>query len=474
MTIKYMWKSISILIILIIVELVCQASAASQSYLPRADLIKGSGPEVYVLENGTRHWIPDIETFNEFRFKWENIKTYADTIINNYPQDDDWSRWDDYPEGSLLKGSGPSVYLIELGKRRWIPSPAIFNGNNFGWKYILEIDDDDLDDYDLGANLTLNESNRYPETVITSGPDEGEVLEMGDVEFRYSGTNPLGLVSDLSFETYLRGYDNQWRNQGSNYIEDYDLSDESGRNYIFYVRAKNKQGYYDPTPASRSFQLGVSPYYKKVEIDELKYEEDDFKNDYIVLSNESDQIINVTGWTIQTKLASLDIPQAVKKLKSPFTSASNVDINLAPDDQLIISIGLSPIGKNFLANKCTGYLDQDSFTPSLDNNCPYIDSSEYSEFNAYCRDFIDDLNRCELPNYVGNVDIGGDSQCTSFINQKLNYDYCYSNYYQDPDFYEDEWRVFLGRTSRDIFSNVSDTIILYDQNGLKVDEYYYD
>jgi len=42
------------------------------------------------------------------------------------------------------------VYLIELGKKRWIPSPSVFINNNFGWKYILEIDDDDLDDYDLG------------------------------------------------------------------------------------------------------------------------------------------------------------------------------------------------------------------------------------------------------------------------------------------------------------------------------------
>ena len=467
-----MWKRIFILIILIIVGIVF--NSVVYAYLPKADLIKGSGPEVYILENGTKHWIPTIEVFNEFRFKWENIKVFSDLVIENYPQDDDWRKYDDYPDGSLLKGSGPEVYLIELGKKRWIPSPAVFNKNNFGWKYILKIDDDDLDDYDLGDNVVFNEPNRYPETIIVSGPEQGESIQTGEVEFRYSGINPLGPISDLSFETYLKGYDDDWSSSGSNYVEEYNLSDYSNRSYTFYVRAKNKQGYYDSTPAIRSFQLGVSPYYKKVEIDKVEYDEEDFKDDYIVLSNESDEVIDVTGWTIQTKNNSLKIIQAVKRLKAPFTSATNINIKLNPDDKLVISTGNSPIGANFLTNKCTGYLDQDNFNPSLDNDYPYLDDSDYSYLNEYCRDFIDDLNRCELPDYAGNNEVGSNSECTSFLNERLNYNYCYSEYNQDPDFYNNEWRMFLNRTSNDVFSNVSDTVILYDENGLKVDEYFYD
>ena len=466
-----MWKKIFVLIILIFIGFFFEASA---SYLPKFDLVKGSGPEVYVLENGTKYWVPSIDVFNRFNFKWGNIKTYSDMVIQNYPQSDNWNTYDNYPNGSLVKGSGPEVYLIEQGKRRWIPSPTIFLGNDFGWKYILDINDNDLDNYDLGDDLTLNEPERYPDTLITSGPEEGEVLQTGDMEFRYSGTNPLGSTSDLTFETYLIGYDTSWRNQYSNYTKTYDLSDEPDKNYVFYVRSKNKEGYYDPTPASRSFQLGVSSYYQKVEIKSLKYAESDFKDDYIILDNTSDQNIDVTGWTVQTKLTSFNISQAVIKLEVPYSSANNSNINLAPNEELIISSGLSPIGVNFLTNKCTGYLDQGDFSPSLNNSCPFIDDSEYSGFNKYCRDFIDNLSTCELPDYSGNMDVGGDSQCTSFINEKLNYSYCYSTYKQDPDFCKDEWRIFLNNTSRDIFSNVSDTIILYDQNKLKVDEYYYD
>jgi len=466
-----MWKKIFVLIILILIGLSFEALAA---YLPKADLIKGSGPQVYVLENGVKYWIPDIETFNYLNFKWENIKTYSDATIQNYPQGDNWSKYDDHPEGSLLKGSGPEVYLIELGKRRWIPSPAVFFGNNFGWKYILNLDDDDLDDYDLGENLTLSESNHYPETTISSGPSQGEVVESGTIEFRYAGTNPLGQSDELHFETYLSGYDDDWDRQGSDYTHDYDVEDLGSSSFTFYVRAKNEQGYYDPSPASRSFSVGVSPYYHEVEFYKVDYDENDFKDEYIILRNQSDEAINMTGWTVQTKLASLDIGQATKKLSYPYTYSNQVDIELKEDDKLVITAGLSPIGVDFQTNKCTGYLDQSDFSPALDNNCPYVDSSDYDHLNDHCRDFIDDLNKCELPDYSDNTDVGGNSECTSLLNERFNYNYCYNDYKDDPDFYEDEWHIFMGRTSNDIMSDVSDTIILYDQNGLKVDEYYYD
>ncbi|MBU1177058.1 hypothetical protein KKH96_01215, partial [Patescibacteria group bacterium] len=99
---------------------------AKKAYLPKLDLIKGDGPEIYVLENGTRHWIPDIETFNSFKFKWGNIKNVSDLILESYPQADDWKKSSKYPDGTLLRGSGPKVYLIELGKKRWIPTANIF------------------------------------------------------------------------------------------------------------------------------------------------------------------------------------------------------------------------------------------------------------------------------------------------------------------------------------------------------------
>jgi len=473
-------KTISILLFLILLGIVFQAVRvpentilASQAYLPKADLIKGNGPEVYILENGVKRWIPDPETFEYFRYKWANVKTISDAFLSSYPQGDNLDRYDDYPEGTLLKGTGPEVYLIEAGQRRWFPNPRIFEGNNFGWRYIYQIDDDKLNKIKQGDNVTLSETNQYPETIILQGPAEGEILETAEVTFKYSGTNPLGETSDLSFETYLVGHDTRWRNQYSSDTETYNLSEES-KTYTFFVRAKNEEGYADPSPAFRTFQIGVSPYYQKVEIRNVYANEDNFRKDYLVLRNNDDQLINVTGWTIKTKGETITIPRAVERPRHPFSGSNNSDIKLAYQGEIIISAGLSPQGINFRTNKCTGYLDQLSqYHPSLDEDCPYLDKSEYSHLKKTCRDFINGLSRCEIPDYSDNLEITLDSQCTGFLTEKFNYSQCYQDYEKEVDFLGDKWRVFLGK-SIDILDNDGDTIILRDKNGLVVDEYKYD
>ncbi|MEA2113546.1 MAG: hypothetical protein U9P63_02725 [Patescibacteria group bacterium] len=448
------------------------ASASEEAYLPKVDLIKGSAPEVYLLAGGIKRWIPNPEIFNLFNYSWNNIKVFSDSVVESYPQGGDWDKYDDYPDGSLLRGSGPEVYLIELGKKRWIPNPRIFTESGFGWKYIVSVDNDILDDFDDGNNLTLSEPNKYPETIILEGPEQDEVLESVDISFTYSGTNPLGAAKDLTFETYLEGYDSRWHKQRSNYTEEYDLSSES-RSYTFYVRAKNAEGYIDCSPASRTFRIGVSPYYGDVEIDDISYDEDDFKDDYLVLENNSDNLINIGGWTIKTKNETVTIPKAIHKLRHPVSANIPSDIKLASDDKVIISLRISPQGENFRINKCAGYLDQyGQFEPPLDEDCPELNESEYSHLKSACRDFIDNLDRCEIPDYSDNYKVGSDSECTGFLNDRFNYRRCYEDHEQEADFFGDEWRVFLGK-SIDIFDNDGDKVILRDGSGLLVDEYSY-
>jgi len=448
------------------------ATLAGQIYLPKVDLIKGSGPEVYLLESGIRRWIPNPEIFNLFNYKWENIKTFSNSVVESYPQGDDWDKYDDYPDGSLLKGTGSKVYLIELDKKRWIPNPEIFTKSGFGWKYIINVDDDILDDFDDGNNLNLLETNKYPETVIINGPSQEEALEDTDISFTYSGNNPLGSVKDLSFETYLRGHDSRWRKQWSGYTEEYDLSDGGGT-FTFFVRAKNDEGYIDHSPASWTFRINVSSHYGDIEIDDVFYDEDNFEDDYLILENNSDELINIGGWTIETTNGTVTIPQAIHKLRHPLSLNTPSDVKLAPDDEIIISSNISPHGENFRVNKCTGYLDQyEQFEPSLDEDCPELNESEYSHLSSDCREFIDDLDKCEIPDYSDNYKISFDSECTNFLNNKFNYKQCYDDHEQEADFFGDEWRVFLGK-SIDIFNNNSDTIILRDNSGLLVDKYSY-
>ena len=463
---------IAVVLVVLGLALAAPARPAGRAYLPKVDLIKGSGPEVYAFENGDRRWIESPAAFAYFNYDWKNIKLVSESVLDSYPQEENLGKYDDYPDGSLLRGSGPEVYLIELGKKRWIPTPAIFTANNFGWKYIVRVEDKILEDIKPGSDLTISEPNRYPNTIILDGPGQNEVIEDSEVAFKFSGTNPLGPTAELSFETFLSGDDDYWRSSSGD-DEEYRLL--SNAVYTFYVRAKNKQGYVDPSPASIQFSIELSSYYGQVAIDRVDPDRDDFRQDYLILRNDDkdERIINLTGWKIETKKTTIVIPQAIEKLKPIFSAQDSSDINLPYDGEVIISFGASPYGVNFQTNLCSGYQAQNyEFFPSLDSDCPQPEEADYSGFKKTCCDFIENLDQCKIPNYGNNFDVSVDSQCTNFLNDNFNYQGCYNDHSQEVDFFDNEWRVFLNK-SEDILDNDSETIILKDKSGQVVDIYSY-
>ena len=56
-----------------------------QSFFPDGTLIKGSGPDVYVIQNGVKRLIPDMETFNAMGLNWNNVTSVDDPKLGNIP-----------------------------------------------------------------------------------------------------------------------------------------------------------------------------------------------------------------------------------------------------------------------------------------------------------------------------------------------------------------------------------------------------
>jgi len=58
-----------------------------------------------------------------------------------------------FPDGTLIKGSGPDIYLIENGVKRLIPDMETFNAMGLNWGNVINVDQQRLVDIPLGISL---------------------------------------------------------------------------------------------------------------------------------------------------------------------------------------------------------------------------------------------------------------------------------------------------------------------------------
>lgn len=384
-------------------------------------LIKGTSEKVYVIENGLKRWIKTADIFNKLGYSWANIALVSENLLNNIPPGKEIGSASQYPNGTLIKGNDPPVYLIEKGIRRWIPNPQIFTSLRFKWQNIIKVSDKTLNRIKNGEDISpaYNSPSRRPQTFILSGPcqaGQSEIpeIETDQIEFKYSGNNGQGNAANLYFETFLAGYDKNWQGFGRSYKRSIALPAEN-KIYAFYVRAKNQDGYYDITPAFCQFQTKLSPYHQQIVISSVSGRGTDPKNERIVLRAKNlSEGINITGWTISTKKSSLFIPQAVKIVHPDSMFNIPRDLILETNETVNIYGGISPIGISaYKTNKCERYYD----------------------------------NQNEYKN-------------------------CFYEYNQYPDFFKNDWRIYLNRTS-EFLDKENEEIILKDKNGLVVDRYSY-
>jgi hypothetical protein len=102
------------------------------------ELVKGDGPEVFAIHNGERRWITDSKTFSNYGFRYSEVKQLFDSEITRYPEGQPISA-----NGTLLKGSGPDVYIVINGTRRLV-SPKVFSKYQFRNKDINLVNDSNL------------------------------------------------------------------------------------------------------------------------------------------------------------------------------------------------------------------------------------------------------------------------------------------------------------------------------------------
>ncbi|MCD6467763.1 MAG: hypothetical protein J7L32_00395 [Thermoplasmata archaeon] len=107
------------------------------------------------------------------------------------------------------------------------------------------------------AERTFQIDATPPETTITSGPT-GDITTK-DVEFEWTGNDAVTQQKDLMYSYKLEGYDADW--SGWTLSKTVSYTNLPAGSYTFKVRAIDKAGNYDLTPATRSFTvLRAEPY----------------------------------------------------------------------------------------------------------------------------------------------------------------------------------------------------------------------
>lgn len=115
-------------------------------------LVKGSAFRVYLIEGGKRRWVRDERTFASLGYEWGDIVSISDQELLRYSEGQVLAK-DALGDGMLVKGVGPEVYLLSGGEKCHISSPQAFERNNFKWPSIVAVSDETISTYPDGPDI---------------------------------------------------------------------------------------------------------------------------------------------------------------------------------------------------------------------------------------------------------------------------------------------------------------------------------
>ncbi|MDE1874685.1 MAG: hypothetical protein KGI79_01825 [Patescibacteria group bacterium] len=308
---------------------------------------------------------------------------------------------------------------------------------------------------------------------------------------KYVGPGAAGNLSSLTNGSYAApGGGSSAPASGNNSLLGF-LNDTSGSSY-------GSSGTYGQTADLSNIAVALrSPYAGMVTLGTgnapSSYQPSD---EYVTLSNGGQSSIDITGWKLGNSKGTRPVQTSGNNYVYPSAETATIgqgtgfldpsdifrtgDIVLKPGDTAIVTTG-GPfvsypykISTSFRENECDGYLRNYPFDPQLNQNCPAptADPSIHT-VTQECFDYIQSLNSCEDPYKYdkSNFDLQT-TQCQDFMAARFSYSSCVAIHGDDPDFSENRWRIFLGR-SMEMWASQNETITLYDSRGLIVDRISY-
>ena len=89
-------------------------------------VLKGSSPEIYVLEDGKLRWISSMDAFEHLGLTWQDVHVVEDEFLDGFEQG--------RPIHVLLKcPASPHIYRVENQEKRWIRDINTFEAEGHVW-----------------------------------------------------------------------------------------------------------------------------------------------------------------------------------------------------------------------------------------------------------------------------------------------------------------------------------------------------
>ena len=119
----------------------------------RADgtLLRGSGPQIYLMRGGLKHHIPNGITFEAYRLDRSAVFTIPNNTLASIPTGQPLLNV--LADGNLLRGSGP-LYVMAGGVRRHVISRQVMSECGYGDDAVYRVSDGRLGAVGTGAPLT--------------------------------------------------------------------------------------------------------------------------------------------------------------------------------------------------------------------------------------------------------------------------------------------------------------------------------
>jgi hypothetical protein len=171
-------------------------------------LVKGSSSALFVMKSGEKRFLSSFDQIDpddhDF-FYPSDVRTITDNELHSYPTGPPI-----YKDGQVFKNYSNEVFVIDRGKRRYVPTTETFNARGFSWSSLVVIPDDWIQKIPKGRALPdINWSNNHDNVLVKGSDNRIFVLKSGQRRYIFSWDQVDTDDKDFFYPSDVRNISNQ-------------------------------------------------------------------------------------------------------------------------------------------------------------------------------------------------------------------------------------------------------------------------